>query len=172
VVHGHREGNAVGGRVDISEEAIARVRRAERVARERRIERILFCGAGAPGHPSEARQMAALWRGPAIQILLDERSTDTAENAAEALWWARELGVPNLIVVSSWWHLRLPAYYRSAPGIKVSHARCWRWDQPLRRLRHELRYLPRVARSRKAAGQRPTWRATELGPDMGRESPG
>ena len=151
VVHGHREGNAVGGRAEISREAVARVRLAERVASRDRIASVLFCGAGAPGRPSEARQMAACWRGPAIDVLLDERSTDSAENAAEALWWGRELGARELIVVSSWWHLRLPAYYLGAAGIAVSHARCWRWDRPARRLAHELRYLPRVRRSRAAA---------------------
>ena len=116
VVHGHRDGNAVGGRAEISSEAVARVRLAERVAYENRIAPVLFCGAGAPGQPSEARQMAACWRGPVIDVLLDERSTDSAENAAEALRWARELGARELIVVSSWWHLRLPAYYLGAAG--------------------------------------------------------
>lgn len=151
VVHGHRDGNAVGGRGEISREAFARVRRAERVARRVGVRQVLFCGAGAPGHLSEARQMATRWRGPAVEILLDERSTDTAENAAEAVSFAHTLGARDLIVVSSWWHIRARAYYRGISGVNVRHASCWRWERPLRHLLHELRYLPRVRRCREAA---------------------
>jgi uncharacterized SAM-binding protein YcdF (DUF218 family) len=95
--------------------------------------------------------MAARWRGPAVDVLLDERSTDTAENAAEALSFAHSLDVRDLIVVSSWWHIRARAYYRRSSGVNVRHTSCWRWDRPLRHLLHELRYLPRVRRSREAA---------------------
>lgn len=156
VVHGHRDGNAVGGRPEISDECAARVRAAQRAARAHGIRSVLFCGAGAPGHPSEARQMARLWHGPPVRALLDERSTDTAENADEALAWAHTLDVAELVVVSSCWHLRLFAYYRGRRfrDVKVRHVRSWRRHRVLAHLWHELRYLPRVARARHAGGLR------------------
>jgi hypothetical protein len=130
------------------------VRRAERLAGRCGIAQVLFCGAGALGHPSEARQMAGIWRGPPVAKLLDERSTDTAENAAEALSWARTLDVTELIVVSSGWHLRLPLYYlgRRFRGLNVRHARSWRCDRIAGHLWHELRHLPRACRVCLAAG--------------------
>jgi hypothetical protein len=60
-VHGHRDGNAVGGRPWISEECAARVRAAECAARRQAVADVLLCGAGAPGFPSEALQMARAW---------------------------------------------------------------------------------------------------------------
>ena len=153
VVHGHRDGHAVGGEAEISAECVARVRRAERLVARRGITQVLFCGAGALGHLSEARQMAGIWRGPPVRMLLDERSTDTAENAAEALSWARTLDATELTVVSSWWHLRLRLYYAGRPfrGLNVRQARSWRWDSASGHLSHELRYLPRACRAYLAA---------------------
>lgn len=148
VVHGHRDGNAVGGQALISEECVSRVIRAQRLARERHLGGVLLCGCGTPGHPSEARQMAYLWRVPGVPVYLDERSTDSAENAWEALRWAGILGATELIVVSSWWHVRLMAFYRHRrfDSIRVRHVRTWRWRRVAGHLLHELRYLPRVRR--------------------------
>jgi uncharacterized SAM-binding protein YcdF (DUF218 family) len=146
VVHGHREGGAAAGRGLISLECVARVRRAERLARLDERGAALFCGAGAPGHPSEARQMAAHWRGRTVRKLLDEHSRDTPGNVNEAIRWAQTLGCDSLVVVSSWWHLRLRLYYRRRcpRDIAVRHARSWRCRRLVQRLANELRYLPRV----------------------------
>jgi uncharacterized SAM-binding protein YcdF (DUF218 family) len=146
IVHGHRDGNAVGGRPEISEECVARVRAAERAATACGSRHVLFCGAGADGHPSEAAQMARIWHGPPLELQLDERSSDSAENAHEAATWARALGARELVVVSSWWHLRLRLYYRGPAlrGVAVRHVVAWRCDRIARHLWHELRYLPRV----------------------------
>jgi uncharacterized SAM-binding protein YcdF (DUF218 family) len=161
VVHGHRDGNAVGGPAEISSECVARVRAAEQAARRYRSELVLFCGAGAPGHPSEARQMAAIWEGAQVQAFLDERSADTAENASEARRWFHALGASALIVVSSWWHVRLLGYYGGPAfrGIPVGHVRTTRCDRVFSHLAHELRYAPRVWRLRNA---RPDRRRTAL----------
>lgn len=153
VVHGHRIGNADGGRSRISQECIARIRRAERVVRDARVDIVLFSGAGSPGHPSEARQMADLWEGPPLPSCLDELSRDTAENVEQTLLWAQKLGATELVVVSSWWHFRLYGYYSAARirGLVVRHARSWRWDGIVGHLWRELRGVPELWRQRAAA---------------------
>lgn len=155
VVHGHRDGNAVGGQTGISSECLARVRAAEHAVRTYRSELVLFCGAGTPSHPSEARQMAAIWTGPPVRGFLDECSADTAENAREARDWFHALGASALIVVSSWWHLRLRGYYggRTFRDIPVHHVATRRCDRILGHLAHELRYAPRVWRLRNATAR-------------------
>lgn len=148
VVHGHRDGNAVGGKCKISDECVARVRIAETATRRFRSELVLFCGAGVADHESEARQMAAVWRGPPVRALLDERSEDSAQNVQEALAWAHALGATELVVVSSWWHLRLRLYYaRVHREIPVRHLSTRRCKRILAHLAHELRYGPRAMRS-------------------------
>jgi len=148
VVHGHRDGNAVGGEHEISAECIARVRTAETAARRLCSDLVLFCGAGAAHHASEARQMATAWRGPRIRAFLDERSTDSAENAQEAMSWAIGLGATDIAVVSSWWHLRLRLYYaRVRRQLPVRHLSAPGRRQVLTHLAHELRYGPRAVRS-------------------------
>jgi len=148
VVHGHRDGNAVAQRPRISAECLARVRAAERATDRFTPTDVLLCGAGAPGFPSEARQMADAWLEPRARIWLDEDSVDSAQNAQRALQWAEIIGATQLLVVSSWWHLRLPAYYRPfrSRGVAVRHARTRRLDRVVRHVAHELRYLPRALR--------------------------
>lgn len=148
VVHGHREGNAVGGRERISAECRARVQTAETAAVRHQIKDVLFSGLGRQGCASEARQMLEVWKVPGRRIFLDEVSADSAENAIAAITWARRIGASELLVVSSWWHLRLPAYYRSAgagrPIVRYEPTR--RCDRLPAHLLHELRYLPRALR--------------------------
>jgi uncharacterized SAM-binding protein YcdF (DUF218 family) len=112
IVHGHRDGNAIGARRWISQECLARLRAAERATDRHGATDVLLCGAGVPGFPSEARQMALAWHGPQARLWLDEDSTDTAENAQRALQWTGMIDATRLLVVSSWWHVRLAAYYR------------------------------------------------------------
>jgi uncharacterized SAM-binding protein YcdF (DUF218 family) len=106
---------------------------------------VLFCGAGVPGHPSEARQMAELWDGPAIFPLLDERSRNTAENIDEVAAWSRALHIDELVVVSSWWHLRLWLHYRARRfrGMRTRYVPTWRCHRVLRHLVNELWSLAR-----------------------------
>jgi uncharacterized SAM-binding protein YcdF (DUF218 family) len=151
VVHGHRDGNAPAGRPSISEECVARLRAAERAARRHKVADVLLCGAGAPGFPSEARQMAMRWRGPHATLWLDEDSTDTAENAMRALQWSATIGARHLLVVSSWWHVRLWIYYRPfrSLGLVVHQVRARRCDDVFGHLAHELRYLPEAIGKRR-----------------------
>lgn len=150
IVHGHRDGNAVGGRPWISLECMARLRAAERAVERYGAQDVLFCGAGVAGFPSEARQMARAWRGPCARLWLDEQSADTAENALQALRWMGMIQAVRLLVVSSWWHFRLVAYYRPfrSHGVSVRHVSTRRCDRVLRHLAHELRYAPRARSAR------------------------
>jgi hypothetical protein len=63
--------------------------------------------------------MARLWQGPPVRALLDEQSTDTAENAGEALARARMLDVAEPVVASSWCHLP-PAVLRITEGADLA----------------------------------------------------
>lgn len=148
VVHGHREGNAVGDRPWISAECRARLRVAETAALRHEIGQVLLSGSGKSGYPSEARQMAAAWNLRGVRVALDEESDDSAANAEAALSWAHAIGATQLVVVSSWWHLRLLIYYwsRQRGGLSVRYARTRRWDGVASHLLHELRYLPRALR--------------------------
>lgn len=148
VVHGHRDGNAVGGRDAISAECVARLERALRYARKHRVGAVLLCGAGNMDGVSEARQMAARWPTGGPPVHLDERSGDSAENAWEASRWARKLGAKELVVVSSWWHVRLRVFYRHPCfiGLAVRHVNTRRMRRLCRHFLHELRYLPRALR--------------------------
>jgi hypothetical protein len=96
--------------------------------------------------------MAGIWQGPRVELLLNERSNDSAENAERAAVWAHALAVQNVIVVSSWWHVRLGLYYRGQAfrGVSVCRVRTRRCRRIARHLGHELRYLPRVRRTRSA----------------------
>lgn len=148
VVHGHRDGNHTGGRFAISDECAWRVCAAERAATRCGVDDVLLSGAGAPGGTSEAAQMASIWSVPGPRLWLDEASVDSAQNAAAALRWVRYLGARELLVVSSWWHIRLYIYY-GGPAFKhlqVRHVRSRRCSRALRHLSHEVRYLPQAMR--------------------------
>jgi hypothetical protein len=148
VVHGHRRGNGRGRRRLISAECVARLSVAERAALDHRVEDVLLSGGGRAGFPSEAQQMAELWSGPVVRLWLDENSSDSAQNAEAGIRWAAELGAGEVIVVSSWWHLRLRLYYRGARrlGIKLRYRSAKRMNRIAEHVRHELRYLPRALR--------------------------
>jgi uncharacterized SAM-binding protein YcdF (DUF218 family) len=57
--------------------------------------------------------MAKVWALPNVEFRLTRRApiTDTAENAQAAFIWADEIRARELLVVSSWSHLRVFAYY-------------------------------------------------------------
>jgi uncharacterized SAM-binding protein YcdF (DUF218 family) len=57
-----------------------------------------------PGRPAEAELMRRAWPGPAESLISDPDARITAENAANAAAHARELGVEEVLVVTSTWH--------------------------------------------------------------------
>ena len=80
------------------------VREAERVVRRTGAELVVFSGRG------EAQHMRSLWRGPDVELVVEETATTTAENAAHTLPLLVERGVREAIVVCAPAHaLRAPA---------------------------------------------------------------
>ena len=76
-------------------------------------------------HPTalpEAELMRRAWRGGTDGLICDPDARITAENAANAAVHARELGVSDVVVVTSRWHrLRTGILFRSLlPGVRVS----------------------------------------------------
>ena len=73
---------------------------------------------GAP----EAELMRRAWPGAPDALLSDPDARITAENAANAAAHARELGVSEVVVVTSSWHrVRAGVLFRSLlPGVRVS----------------------------------------------------
>jgi uncharacterized SAM-binding protein YcdF (DUF218 family) len=75
------------------------------------------------GRP-EAEAMRDAWPGPATTVLVDDAALSTAENAAHVRALALELGVDEVVVVTSRWHSRrAAALFRRAfrgTGIRVS----------------------------------------------------
>ena len=48
--------------------------------------------------------MADAWTGPEVELIPEAESRSTAQNAANVARKARELGVRDLVVVTSSWH--------------------------------------------------------------------
>lgn len=76
-------------------------------------------------HPTrlpEAELMRRAWTGVAHPLISDPDARHTAENAANAAAHARELGVGEVVVVTSTWHrARARTLFRSLlPGVRVS----------------------------------------------------
>ena len=57
------------------------------------------------GRP-EAELMRSAWPGPAERVLCDSAAGVTAESASAMARVARELGVDEVVAVTSWWHCR------------------------------------------------------------------
>lgn len=93
-VRGHRELHPV---------CAARVAAAAALAREDDV--VVFSGwARTAGAESEAALMARAWTGAGARTILDDGARHTAENAARVSRIARELGVAEILVVTSRWH--------------------------------------------------------------------
>jgi DUF218 domain len=112
-------------------------------------------------HPSalpEAELMRRAWTGRTDGLVCDPDARITAENAANAAVHARELGVRDVVVVTSRWHrLRAGILFRSLlPGVRVSVEGA-RTAAPARVLLRELAVFPLVpfqlARARRRAAE-------------------
>ena len=112
-------------------------------------------------HPAvlpEAELMRRAWAGGANTLICDPDARITAENAANAAAHARELGVREVVVVTSSWHRhRAGILFRSLlPGVQVTVAAA-PTPAPPRLLIRELAVFPlvpvqiRLARRRSAA---------------------
>lgn len=113
-------------------------------------------------HPTalpEAELMRRAWRGTTEGLICDPDATITAENAANAAGHARELGVEDVVVVTSRWHtLRTKILFRSLlPGVRVSVSGA-PTPAPAHVLLRELAVFPlvplQIARARRRAALR------------------
>ena len=97
------------------------VEEAERVARESGAGVVVFSGR------DEAEHMRRLWRGPDVELVVDETATTTVENAAHTLPDLAKRGVREAIVVCTPAHaLRAGWIFRriyGAHGIRVTTRR-------------------------------------------------
>ena len=81
------------------------VREAERLARDAQAGVVVFSGWAPDGGVSEAEQMRALWGGPSVELVVEERARTTVENAARTLPLLLERGVSEAVVVCTPLHL-------------------------------------------------------------------
>jgi uncharacterized SAM-binding protein YcdF (DUF218 family) len=81
------------------------VREAEVVAHRERPAIVVFTGWSPEGGPSEAAQMRELWRGPDVELVLEETASTTVENASRTLPLLLERGIDEAIVVCTPLHL-------------------------------------------------------------------
>jgi uncharacterized SAM-binding protein YcdF (DUF218 family) len=88
------------------------------VAQRTGAELVVFSGR------DEAAHMHSLWRGPDVELLVDESATSTVENAARSLPFLLERGVRSAIVIVAPAHLlRAGWIFRrvyGAEGIQVT----------------------------------------------------
>lgn len=87
---------------ELHEVCVARLRRAEREARTDDV--VLLSGRARRRRHAEADLMAAAWRGPAVEFVLDRSAGSTYGNALATASVAGELGADEVIVVTSSWH--------------------------------------------------------------------
>jgi uncharacterized SAM-binding protein YcdF (DUF218 family) len=81
------------------------VAEAERLAARIGAGTIVFSGWSPDEGPSEAEQMRALWHGSAVELVIEETSSTTAENAARTLPLLLERGVTEAVVICAPLHL-------------------------------------------------------------------
>jgi uncharacterized SAM-binding protein YcdF (DUF218 family) len=96
-------GNGVVGRdgaYRISRSCRRLVAEAERLADRVSPRVVVFSG-----WQSEAQQMRAAWRGPAVELVVEETASTTAENAARTLPLLLDRGIEQAIVVCAPVHL-------------------------------------------------------------------
>jgi uncharacterized SAM-binding protein YcdF (DUF218 family) len=97
---------------------------AERLALRRPPSVVVFSGWSPNDGPSEAEQMRALWRGPEVELVVEETAATTAQNAARTVPLLLERGVREAIVICTPLHLaRARWIFRriyGAHGIAVS----------------------------------------------------
>ena len=104
---------------------LARLEHAAREAREGDAV-VLTGGRSRSLGRAEAHAMREAWPGPPAAVLLEDAARSTAENAAHVRAVALELGVDEVVVVTSRWHSRrATALFRRAlrgTGIRVTAA--------------------------------------------------
>ena len=84
---------------------LLRLRHAEELAGG--AEAVVLSGWSRHGNGSgEAELMRDAWEGPDVQLVCDTTARNTMQNAVGVAALARELGVDEVVVVTSHWHAR------------------------------------------------------------------
>jgi uncharacterized SAM-binding protein YcdF (DUF218 family) len=96
---------AADGSVRISRACRRLVAEAERLAGRIGTTTVVFSGWSPGDGPSEAEQMRDLWRGPAVELVVEETASTTAENAARTLPLLLERGITEAVVICAPLHL-------------------------------------------------------------------
>jgi DUF218 domain len=143
---------------------VLRLRHAEELADG--AEAVVLSGWSRHGTRSgEAELMRDAWRGPDVPLVCDTTARNTMQNAMGVASLARELGVEELVVVTSQWHApRARALVRAALGdpsisVRTSAPRGPRHTRLLARELACLAALPyqrRRVRPRRIAHTQPT----------------
>jgi uncharacterized SAM-binding protein YcdF (DUF218 family) len=148
-------GYSRGRRGELHPICAARLEHAAALAREN--DAVLLSGWSR--HPTalpEAELMRRAWHGTTDGLICDPDASITAENAANAAVHARELGVEEVVVVTSRWHgLRAGILFRSLlPGVRVTVSAA-QTPAPAHVLLRELAVFPlvplQIARGRRKA---------------------
>jgi glucosamine-6-phosphate deaminase len=153
VVLGHRT-PAESAPHRISDESLARVRYAERLAHRLQPKVVVLTGhSRTVGGVSEAEQMKEWWDEGTTPALLEVAGRNTAENASRSLPILRAVGaIRRVAVVTSPWHIRAPYFfapYRSygvTPSFKPAPSMAG-WQTG----RHELARLHTIRAQRRRA---------------------
>jgi len=94
------------------------VREAERVARRVGAGLVVFSGL------DEADHMRSLWRGPSVELVVDEEATTTVENAARTLPFLVARGVREVFLICAPAHaLRAGWIFRRVYGAHGIHVK-------------------------------------------------
>ena len=153
IVLGHREaGTSAEHR--ISDESLARVRHAERLASRLKPRAAILTGySRTAAGLSEAEQMRAWWRGDEVPALLEVAGRNTAENASRSLPIVRAIGeIRHVLVVSSAWHVRAPFFFHPYRRYGVEPAFRPTFSRPgWHSIGNEIAQLPRMRDERRRA---------------------
>ena len=153
VVLGHRE-PGVSAEHRISHESRVRLRHARELAERTPVRAVVLTGYTSTGGLSEAEQMKTAWDDHDAPALLEVAGRDTSENASRSLPILLALAeAPEVTVVSSAWHLRVPYFFRPYRdfGLDVSYRASFAHGDWPRMLAHELRAFRYAPAQRRAA---------------------
>jgi uncharacterized SAM-binding protein YcdF (DUF218 family) len=100
VVPGHSRGDR------ISNACRQLVAEAEKLAERLGPELVIFSGRSSAGGVPEAEQMRRLWRGPELELVIEQTAATTAQNAARTLPLLLERGIERAVVVCAPLHRR------------------------------------------------------------------
>jgi uncharacterized SAM-binding protein YcdF (DUF218 family) len=143
---------------------LLRLRHAEELAAG--ADAVVLSGWSRHGRTSgEAELMRDAWRGPDVPLICDTTARNTMQNAIGVASLAHELGVEEVVVVTSQWHApRAVALVRAALGDEIAvNVSAPRGPRQLRLLARELACLaalpyqrrrvrpPRIAHSQATA---------------------